>query len=105
MSAEYIEQLRLLGVKAEFNPNIICLPSNVIFEPPCSIKKLNIEYSIQLGAFSYGVSGYYFASKIGRYCSFGENVQIGRHSHPMHWISTSPFFYWKYEDILGIDLP
>jgi len=39
------------------------------------------------------VSGYLFATKIGKYCSFGEDIQIGRQSHPVSWISTSPFLY------------
>ena len=46
-----------------------------------------------MGAFSYGVSGYYCEVTIGRYCSFGENVQVGRGAHPVAWMSTSPFFY------------
>jgi len=64
-----------------------------------------VQHSLQLGAFSYAVSGFYFGCRIGRYCSFGEQVQIGRHPHPMHWISTSPFFYWQYKDVIDQSLP
>ena len=64
-----------------------------VFEPPCSIKWMQIEHSLEMDAFSYAVSGYYFAARIGRYVSIGENVQIGRHNHPLNWASTSPFFY------------
>jgi len=46
-----------------------------------------------MGAFSYMVSGYIFATKVGRYCSIGEDVQIGRQNHPLDWLSTSPFTY------------
>ena len=63
------------------------------FEPPCSIKWMNIENDFWIGAFSYAVSGFYSCVSIGRYTSIGEEVQIGRASHPTTWVSTSPFFY------------
>lgn len=81
------------------------LPKNTVFEPPCSFKWMSISHSLHLGAFSYAVSGFYFGCRIGRYCSFGEQVQIGRHSHPMHWMSSSPFFYGDYKGILDMELP
>jgi acetyltransferase-like isoleucine patch superfamily enzyme len=73
------------------------------FEPPCSVKFTTIEQGCSLGAFSYIVSGYLCGVAIGRYCSFGENVQIGRQNHPMHWLSTSPFLYLNNKDILDVD--
>ena len=69
------------------------LPRHTVLEAPGSLKWTNYEHSIELGAFSYQVSGYCFAARIGRYCSFGEDVQIGRQNHPMTWVSTSPAFY------------
>lgn len=69
------------------------LPAETRLEAPSSLKWTNYEHSIHLGAFSYQVSGYCFAARIGRYCSFGEDVQIGRQDHPMTWASTSPAFY------------
>lgn len=69
------------------------LPDELELEPPLSLKQLSIAHSLRMGAFSYGASGYAFAARIGRYCSFGEQVQIGRHPHPHHWVSTSPVFY------------
>ena len=69
------------------------LSDQACFEPPCSIKWMNIESDFRLGAFSYAVSGYYSCVSIGRYTSIGEEVQIGRASHPTTWVSTSPFFY------------
>lgn len=69
------------------------LPRNTRVEAPGSLKWTEYEHSIHLGAFSYQVSGYCFAARIGRYCSFGENVQIGRQDHPLTWASTSPAFY------------
>lgn len=73
--------------------NTVSLPLNTRLESPCSLKWTAYEHSIHLGAFSYQVSGYCFAARIGRYCSFGENVQIGRQNHPLTWASTSPAFY------------
>jgi chloramphenicol O-acetyltransferase type B len=69
------------------------LPEKTRLEAPCSLKWTQYEHSLELGAFSYQVSGYCFGARIGRYCSFGENVQIGRQDHPMTWASTSPMFY------------
>lgn len=74
-----------------------------VFEPPCSIKWMDIQYSLDLGAFSYAVSGYFFATKIGRYVSIGEQAQVGRHAHPMSWLSSSPLFYMPTKDVLGAD--
>ncbi len=79
------------------------IASDFSFEPPCSIKFTSIEHGCHLGAFSYIVSGFLCGVKIGRYCSMGENVQIGRQNHPMHWLSTSPFLYLNNKDILDVD--
>jgi acetyltransferase-like isoleucine patch superfamily enzyme len=64
-----------------------------VFEAPCAPKWMAIYHGFELGAFSYGVSGFFSEVTIGRYCSFGENIQIGRGAHPTDWLSTSPFFY------------
>lgn len=71
----------------------LSLPRHTRLEAPCSLKWTVYEHSIELGAFSYQVSGYCCAARIGRYCSFGEEVQIGRQNHPTTWVSTSPAFY------------
>jgi acetyltransferase-like isoleucine patch superfamily enzyme len=81
------------------------LPDDTVFEPPCSIKWMQAEHSLRLGAFSYAVSGYYFAASIARYVSIGEQVQIGRGSHPVRWASTSPVFYQRYEAVLNFTVP
>ncbi|MDF1619984.1 CatB-related O-acetyltransferase [Pseudothioclava nitratireducens] len=89
-----LSTLRSKGIEVLNRPsNTLNLPKNTVLEAPCSLKWTEIQHSIALGAFSYQVSGYCFAARIGRYCSFGENVQIGRQNHPMDWISTSPMFY------------
>ena len=71
----------------------IALPHHTRIEAPASLKWTAFEHSLELGAFSYQVSGYCCAARIGRYCSFGEQVQIGRQNHPMTWASTSPLLY------------
>lgn len=90
-----IKRLQNSGVEVlpRGNSRDITLPRNTRIEAPSSLKWTQYEHSIHLGAFSYQVSGYCFAARIGRYCSFGENVQIGRQNHPLTWISTSPAFY------------
>lgn len=70
----------------------VALPRGQI-EAPASLKWTEYEHSLVLGAFSYQVSGYACAARIGRYCSFGEEVQIGRQNHPTDWASTSPALY------------
>ncbi len=81
------------------------LPNQTILEAPCSIKWMQAEHSLEMGAFSYAVSGYYFGVKIGRYTSIGEAVQIGRGSHPISWGSTSPLFYQPHRFVLDQERP
>lgn len=90
-----IGELTARGVEvlARGGSRTVSLPRQTRIEAPCSLKWTQYEYSLELGAFSYQVSGYCCAAKIGRYCSFGENVQIGRQDHPSTWSSTSPLFY------------
>jgi len=86
------EKLKAVGVEC-FLPDGANIALNTALEAPCSIKWMNIEFGLSMGAFSYAVSGYFFNVTIGRYCSFGEDVQIGRGDHPTSWLSTSPIFY------------
>lgn len=80
------------------------LPDGAIFEPPCNLKRMQAVHSLELGAFSYAESGYYFGVKIGRYTSIGEAVQIGRGSHPITWGSTSPLFYGHHNHVFNQDI-
>lgn len=95
LTSASIEILKNRGVEVlpRNSSGFVNLPSNTILEAPCSLKWTTYEHSLKLGAFSYQVSGYCCAADIGRYCSFGEEVQIGRQDHPMTWASTSPAFY------------
>lgn len=77
------------------------MPLDLEFEGPCGIKGCNLEQFVKIGAYSYAVSGFLFAVEIGRYCSFGENVQIGRQDHPLDWLSTSPFIYMNNNHIVS----
>lgn len=86
--AQGIEVLRRPG-----GGGAISLPRYSVIEAPSSLKWAAFEHSVELGAFSYQVSGTCIAARIGRYCSFGEDVQIGRQNHPVTWASTSPAFY------------
>lgn len=104
LTKKLIDKLKHQGVSTLKNPGST-LPDDVLFEPPCSLKWMDVHHSLHLGAFSYAVSGFFFGCRIGRYCSFGEEVQIGRHSHSMHWASTSPFFYTPYKNVIDLDLP
>lgn len=78
------------------------LPKASRIEAPAGLKFTQYVHSLHLGAFSYQVSGYCFAARIGRYCSIGEAVQIGRQNHPLDWASTSPAFY-LHDDLLAVE--
>lgn len=96
------KRLLELGVSS-LNAVPFLLPDDCTFEPPCSIKWMSIQYALHMGSFSYAVSGYYFGSRIGRYTSIGEDVQVGRGSHPVSWASTSPLFYQPNRDVFDFD--
>lgn len=78
------------------------MPSNLNFEAPSGIKFCHLEHECFIGAFSYAVSGYMAGVTIGRYCSFGESIQIGRQNHPVDWVSTSPYFYLPSSNVCGV---
>ena len=81
------------GIETFHAPGLTNISDQAVFEPPCGIKWMQIENNFRIGAFSYGVSGFFSEVRIGRYTSIGEQVQIGRSNHAMTWVSTSPFFY------------
>lgn len=91
------------GVDNLWHPGSLSLPLHCRFESPCSTKWMEIHHSLCMGAFSYAVSGYFFACQIGRYCSIGENVQAGRGDHPLDWLSTSPFQYLDRREIFSFE--
>lgn len=93
--------LQSQGIDSLHAPGSVAFMGTSILEPPCSLKWLVAEEQFEMGAFSYAVSGYFFATTIGRYCSIGEQVQVGRHSHPLNFSSTSPLFYLGVEPVLG----
>lgn len=87
------DALQSRGVETFQSVGLTNISEQAVFEPPCGIKWMQIENAFSIGAFSYGVSGYFSQVSIGRYTSIGEQVQIGRSNHAMTWVSTSPFFY------------
>ena len=94
MSEVGIDWLAARGIEALPRPGgRVRLPDTGRIEAPSSLKWTRFEQMLELGAFSYQVSGYACAARIGRYCSIGEDVQIGRQNHPLDWVSTSPAFY------------
>lgn len=102
LDASLVSLMQENGISVSHAPGASLFPSNCLLEAPCSLKWMKAEYSLSLGAFSYAVSGYFFATQIRRYCSIGEDVQVGRHSHPLGFGSTSPVFYLNPEEVLGI---
>ena len=99
-----IRSLRNRGVEVlnRGHDGNVSLPRDTRIEAPASLKWTEYAHSLTLGAFSYQVSGHCFAARIGRYCSIGEDVQIGRQDHPMGWMSTSPAFY-LHDQLFALD--
>ena len=95
-----LDKLTKYGLNFEGNQKTI--HSDFVSEVPCSLKRTEVGPKVIIGAFSYMVSGHIFATEMGRYCSVGEDVQIGRQNHPIDWVSTSPFFYLPSKDILPV---
>lgn len=93
LTAELKRLLERRGFNLAWQPGSDALPLQTRFEPPCSLKWAVAYHSLSLGAFSYAVSGFLFAARVGRYVSIAENVQIGRGDHPTDWLGTSPFLY------------
>jgi acetyltransferase-like isoleucine patch superfamily enzyme len=100
LDRELIESLRSRGISTLLNAGA-SLPANSVFEPPCNIKWMQAWYALSMGAFSYAVSGYFFACQIGRYTSIGESIQAGRGKHPLDWLSSSPWFYVDRQEMLN----
>ena len=94
------EDFRRAGIDHTFALNEF-VNADLDIEGPCSTKSMSPQFGLKMRAFSYAVSGYFFNVEIGRYCSIGEAIQVGRHSHPLHYFSTSPFFYQDPAAVLG----
>ncbi len=99
LNKQTIDALKSAGVSLRLGVGQ-SIPRMSRFESPCSIKWMALHGDFYIGAYSYAVSGFFLNCKIGRYCSIGESVQIGRGAHPFHWVSTSPFFYTGYGNVL-----
>jgi acetyltransferase-like isoleucine patch superfamily enzyme len=103
--SETLRQILAQNGVATLFKHTFSLPDKSVFEPPCSLKRMQAMHSLEMGAFSYAESGYYFGVKIGRYTSIAETVQIGRGSHPVNWGSTSPLFYQNHKQVFNQELP
>jgi acetyltransferase-like isoleucine patch superfamily enzyme len=100
ITAALRDKLREHGVATEFGRDFH-LPDQFSFEPPCSLKRMQAVFFLEMGAFSFARSGYYFGVKIGRYTSIDDEVQIGRGSHPIAWSTTSPLFYQNHHHVFN----
>ncbi|MEY8199024.1 MAG: CatB-related O-acetyltransferase [Colwellia sp.] len=70
--------------------------SDVILEDPVNITAgCEINALSKIGAYTYlnRDCKLYGNCEVGRYCSFGRDVHVGLHEHPIDWLSTHPFQY------------
>jgi acetyltransferase-like isoleucine patch superfamily enzyme len=66
------------------------------FEPPCVFNaNIGPALTVSIGAFSYVQGGAINLARIGRYCSFAQDVSINQQVHPIDWLSSSPFQFRK----------
>lgn len=92
MTPEMAENVRRHGLRAEPTSALTSI-THLHAETPANLQRAAAVGCISLGAFSYAVSGYLQDVHVGRYCSLGEDVQIGRGDHPTHFATTSPASY------------
>ncbi len=92
LNAELLDALNSAGLEILWHPGQSTISSDLKFEPPCSAKWMDVKSGVELGAYSYAVSGHFHKVVIGRYSSIGEDVQFGRGNHSRFPISNSPIF-------------
>jgi len=87
--------------KVAFAPGI-----KVRVEAPVRFNDVKFRSSVQIGAYTYfrGADLWRLA-KIGRYCSVAPGFTCGEASHPLGWLSTSPFQYsdnkFEFDRLIG----
>ena len=72
-----------------------CLSKNSRVCPGSHLVKVELDSYSYIGNFCTVIN-----TKVGKFCSIGDNNIIGGASHPMGWVSTSPVFY-EGKNILG----
>lgn len=55
------------------------------------------KYNVEIGKYTYGykINDIGRDSVIGAFCSIASGVKIGLMNHPMQFVSTNPFLYYK----------
>ncbi len=72
--------------------------NNCSMEVPCRICEGSRLSNVVMGRHSYcGIRCFIRDSKIGKFCSIGNEVMIGMHLHPTQLVSTYPGFYHNYK--------
>jgi len=95
---KFIEQLNKF-IENEKNiikgPLVKLFPSATLEAPVSLYGNTIVSRNVKIGAFSYinGGTTIFPKVEIGRYCSFGKQLEIGADNHPMDWLSSSSFQY------------
>lgn len=91
--------LKKLGIKINFPSHI---SGKLVCEVPSSLSNSIAVGHNEIGAFSYiGRNSQIRSTKIGRFCSMGNNVTIGAVEHPTNWLSTHIFAFSSYGPFKG----
>jgi acetyltransferase-like isoleucine patch superfamily enzyme len=64
-------------------------------ESPVTLRDITLGVPTKIGAYTYisGPANLRGLKSIGRFCSLGNDINIGPGHHPLNWLSTSPFQY------------
>ena len=103
VTRELVSALRRYGLRFAFTQkDRLSLGKEILFSKKTYVERPTAYLSgsniFSLGAYSYIKSEFDVNSKIGRYCSIANDVHQFGASHPIGFVSTSPFFYDRKKD-------
>lgn len=64
------------------------------------------RYNVNIGKYTYGycIEDIGSNSSIGSFCSIASGVKIGKMNHPIQYVSTNPFLYYKSRGFIADDI-
>ncbi|WP_425054000.1 hypothetical protein [Psychromarinibacter sp. S121] len=74
-------------------PSLDLLKGELVYEEPVALK-VTIMGRCRIGAYTYtGGNGMIRNTRIGRFCSIGQRLEIGHTQHPTDWVTSHPMAY------------
>jgi chloramphenicol O-acetyltransferase type B len=88
MDESLLQQLQRADVWATSRTQV---GSRLELEPPVNVSNVQFVGDCRVGAYSFFSSGLVIRTRIGRYCSFANELIVGEGDHPITWLTTHPF--------------